>query len=337
MKVLLNPVVVPELGQVILRPGRDLLPLFRQRIVVTSATTDLKDKPSGVLKVEQSLINDNWMPFLTHERVLIAAGGQPGLISWLKQGVGCQWHGEYHHEQLTILEYENGAIRLCWHHDNELRENPDVVQTRVAQNIAEYVVMTARRWFYFPEGHQLTEPEISWWSVLKGVSDLLPEHAIRISLHLPAATVPHGTLRDCDITWERPANEILDEKLERVKPILKLAIDDEPAAGFMLLPKLSRWECEKYTRWVKTQKCCACGAPSDDPHHIIGHGMGGMGTKSHDLFTIPLCRFCHDALHRDINAWEGEYGSQVELLFRFLDWALGIGAIVIYRKGDKNA
>lgn len=336
MKLLLNPVVVPELGQVILRPGRDLLPMFRQRIVVDSATSDLKDKPSGVLKTEQSLISDKWMPFLTHERVLDAAGGKDGLITWLKQGVGCQWSGDYHHEQPTILEYERGAIRLCWHHDNELRENPDRVRVHVAQNIAEYVVMSARRWFYFSDAHQLTQPEISWWAVLKGVSDLLPDHAIRVSLRMPAATIPIGQQRECDIEWERPANEILDEKVAKVKPILELAIDDEPAAGFMLRPKLKRWECEKYTRWVKAQKCCVCGNPADDPHHIIGHGQGGMGTKAHDFFVIPLCRHHHDALHRDMNAWEAENGSQVDLWFRFIDWALGIGAIVIYR-GNKNA
>ncbi|WP_433961879.1 DUF968 domain-containing protein, partial [Escherichia coli] len=51
---------------------------------------------------------------------------------------------------------------------------------------------------------------------------------------------------------------------------------------------------EKYTRWVKTQPCACCGKPADDPHHLIGHGQGGMGTKSHDIFTLPLCREHHN-------------------------------------------
>ncbi|MDK2548025.1 DUF968 domain-containing protein, partial [Escherichia coli] len=37
-----------------------------------------------------------------------------------------------------------------------------------------------------------------------------------------------------------------------------------------------------------------------DPHHLIGHGQGGMGTKAHDLFVLPLCRKHHDELHVDI-------------------------------------
>ncbi|MEQ5350179.1 DUF968 domain-containing protein, partial [Proteus genomosp. 6] len=74
--------------------------------------------------------------------------------------------------------------------------------------------------------------------------------------------------------------------------------------------------------------CCVCGQQADDPHHIIGHGMGGMGTKAHDLFTIPLCRTHHDELHRDPKQWEATYGNQLELLFSFLNRSLGMRALV---------
>lgn len=56
--------------------------------------------------------------------------------------------------------------------------------------------------------------------------------------------------------------------------------------------------------------------------------MGGMGTKAHDLFTIPLCRQHHDELHRDPKLWEANYGNQIELLFSFLNRSLGMGALV---------
>ncbi|HGY9146971.1 TPA: DUF968 domain-containing protein, partial [Escherichia coli] len=55
---------------------------------------------------------------------------------------------------------------------------------------------------------------------------------------------------------------------------------------------------------------------ADDPHHLIGHGQGGMGTKAHDLFVLPLCRKHHDELHADTVAFEEMYGSQLELIFR---------------------
>ncbi|WP_343091111.1 DUF968 domain-containing protein, partial [Escherichia coli] len=60
---------------------------------------------------------------------------------------------------------------------------------------------------------------------------------------------------------------------------------------------------------------------------LIGHGQGGMGTKAHDLFVLPLCRKHHDELHTDTVAFEEKYGSQLELIFRFIDRALAIGVL----------
>ena len=65
--------------------------------------------------------------------------------------------------------------------------------------------------------------------------------------------------------------------------MVSIAVDPESPESFMKRPKRRRWVNEKYTRWVKTQPCACCGKPADDPHHLIGHGQGGMGTKSHDI------------------------------------------------------
>lgn len=113
--------------------------------------------------------------------------------------------------------------------------------------------------------------------------------------------------------------------IEEIKQVLKLHVDPEPPASLMLNPKLQRWTNDKYLQWVKSRPCCVCGATSDDAHHLIGHGQGGMGTKAHDLFTIPLCRVHHGELHKDPNEWEREHGSQLVLLFRFLDRSAALG------------
>lgn len=103
--------------------------------------------------------------------------------------------------------------------------------------------------------------------------------------------------------------------------------DPDCPNAFMLRPKRRRWECEKFTRWVKTQPCECCRRPADDPHHIISHGMGGMATKAHDLFVIPLCRAHHDMVHERTKEFEAKYGSQVDLWFRFIDRALAVGVL----------
>ncbi|EFF7671935.1 DUF968 domain-containing protein, partial [Escherichia coli] len=104
-------------------------------------------------------------------------------------------------------------------------------------------------------------------------------------------------------------------------------VDPESPESFMRRPKRRRWVNEKYTRWVKTQPCACCGKPADDPHHLIGHGQGGMGTKAHDIFTLPLCREHHNELHVDPLAFEEKHGSQVDLIFRFLDHAFATGVL----------
>ncbi len=82
--------------------------------------------------------------------------------------------------------------------------------------------------------------------------------------------------------------------------MVSIAVDPESPAQYLQRQKPRREEMPVYTRWVKTQKCMTCGNQADDPHHIIGHGLGGMGTKADDLFVIPLCRKCHSELHAGV-------------------------------------
>ncbi|KFC07059.1 putative cytoplasmic protein [Trabulsiella guamensis ATCC 49490] len=109
--------------------------------------------------------------------------------------------------------------------------------------------------------------------------------------------------------------------------ILTLKVDTEAPESLMKVPKRRRWVNRHYTDWVKTQPCVVCQRPADDPHHIIGYGLGGTGTKAHDIFVIPLCRTCHNELHADTAAFEQKHGSQRKLLYRFLDRQFGCGVI----------
>lgn len=158
--------------------------------------------------------------------------------------------------------------------------------------------------------------------MLAGVFDLIPEEVARTVTDRPEPKMISGTRKESDMDCQPAVKELIAKQAQKC-----FKVDPEVPGAFVLRPKKTRAEDSKYTRWVKTRPCCGCGARSDDPHHIIGHGQGGMGTKAHDFFTIPLCRKCHDALHEDMTAREAEHGSQVELLFEFPDFSFGIGAI----------
>lgn len=340
MRMLLTPYLQRDLGVVLLRPGRDLLHYFsgRARVLIGDEPEQLKAVPSGMLPaVGQELATDARLAaFFRDERVLAAAGGPAALREWVMRGTACQWTGGdgYHHEHMDALDYGGRTIRLCWHHEHILREQAlPALESIAARNVADFVVYRALMHFQFEDGHQLSLPELCWWAVLHQVTDALPEAVARVSLRWQPAVAPHGTMREADITCERPPAEIINERVERVKPVLAIDVDPEPQAGFMLRPKLTRWICEKYTQWVKSQPCCCgCGRPADDPHHIVDLGLGGTGTKPHDIFTIPLTRECHDELHEDVAAWEAKHGSQLLHLVRTLNRAFGLGAIVTATK-----
>ncbi|WP_196736422.1 DUF968 domain-containing protein [Proteus columbae] len=57
-------------------------------------------------------------------------------------------------------------------------------------------------------------------------------------------------------------------------------------------------------------------------NHIIEHGMGGMGMKAHNLFTIPLCQQHHDEYLFVIPSSNDVFMVLAENLFSLLSKAL---------------
>lgn len=87
-----------------------------------------------------------------------------------------------------------------------------------------------------------------------------------------------------------------------------------------------------YLDWVKGLNCCACAAPADDPHHMWSRGYNAHGSRSPDYFSIPLCRACHDDLHRDVNGWEDRNGQQIEHVALTLLQAIAEGKLTTNRR-----
>ncbi len=158
---------------------------------------------------------------------------------------------------------------------------------------------------------ELSLAELSWWAVCNQVADALPETVLREFIwgyvqrkfvrsitrerHHTGRTDSHQHMKQRTKNIALPLHVHQQQNSTR-KTVVSIAVDPESPESFMRRPKRRRWVNEKYTRWVKTQPCACCGKPADDPHHLIGHGQGGMGTE-HDIFTLPLCREHHDELH----------------------------------------
>ncbi|HAW8360550.1 TPA: DUF968 domain-containing protein, partial [Escherichia coli] len=308
MRVLLRPVLVPELGLVIVKPGRESMPVFHNtRVLVEPEPKSMRNLPSGVVPaVRQPLAEDKTLlPFFSNERVIRAAGGAGALSDWLLRHVkSCQWpHGDYHHSETVIHRYGTGAMVLCWHCDNQLRDQTSESLDQLAQqNLAARMIDVIRHAMNGTQERELSLAELCWWAVCHQVADALPESVLRRSLGLPVEKI-RSVYRESNIVpGEQTAISILKQRTKNIalplhvhqqqpppqeKTLVSIAVDPESPAQYLQRQKPQREEMPVYTRWVKTQKCMTCGNQADDPHHIIGHGLGGMGTKADDLFVIP--------------------------------------------------
>jgi len=103
----------------------------------------------------------------------------------------------------------------------------------------------------------------------------------------------------------------------------------------MMIEKPLREKDQAYLDWVKTLPSVVSGRPADDPHHLIGHGTGGTGTKVSDYFTFPLTRTEHDELHNHgWREWEERHGSQWGFVAATLLRAIREGILV--RNGKRQ-
>jgi hypothetical protein len=94
-----------------------------------------------------------------------------------------------------------------------------------------------------------------------------------------------------------------------------------------MLTKNKAWRSETYLAWVKQQPSCISERPSDDAHHIKGHGFGGT-VKAPDWAVIPLTREEHTYIHNiGATTWERTYGSQLDYVARTLGKAIQEGII----------
>ncbi|MFP1495587.1 DUF968 domain-containing protein [Escherichia coli] len=303
--------------------------------------------PSGAVPaVRQPLAEDkSLLPFFSDERVIRAAGGAGALSDWLLRHVkSCQWpHGDYHHSETVIHRYGTGAMVFCWHCDNQLRDQTSESLGQLAQqNLSAWMIDVIRHAINGTQERELSLAELSWWAVCGSGWTRYRGVSITSFSGVTCRENLLGVPRERHHTGRTDSRRILKQRTKNIalplhvhqqqnppqkKTVVSIAVDPESPESFMRRPKRRRWVNEKYTRSVKTQPCACCRTPADDPHHLIGHGQGGMGTKAHDIFTLPLCREHHNELHADLLAFEENHGSQIDLIFRFLDHAFATGVL----------
>ncbi len=328
--LVLQPFLQPDLGLMMFKPGKTLLSELAKmsqgnRLVVMPLPAELVDVPSG--KLNRPVFPDSSKPltedeclleFFTNPEVAKRLGGD--FHQWLERIPHCQLSdGEYCDKNLTFLDYAFGAVRLCWHHDNQERANMSEKGRNIAKrNLLLWAHAAIVRSLKLPRNHALTYPELGWWSVRNGVYQHLPHSVMNKLL---------GTTRKEDYFTRFEASKATQME-SLVKPVLNLIVDPEPPALFMTRPKEIIWRSEKYIKFVRSLPCVVTGRTEGIvAHHLIGHGEGKMGGKTHDLFTMPLTADEHRRFHDDPKGWEAKNGSQLMHVKNVLKKALEVGAL----------
>ncbi len=151
MRALLHPVIVRELGVVLLKPGKELLSLFGSgRVLIERQPASMSGYQTGrVPDARQPLAeNEQLRTFFLNEDVIRAVGGIRGLDYWLLHygGGKCQnTHGDYHYHEMTVMHHEPGSILLCGYCDNELRDQHiEALAELACRNVIAFVLDSVR-------------------------------------------------------------------------------------------------------------------------------------------------------------------------------------------------
>ena len=165
MRALLTPEIAPRMGIVLFRPGSELMPLFMQgRVLLEPEPERYSSFASGAVPAaSQPLADDPAVrAVFRNEAVIRRAGGVECLESWLLREKGCQWpHSDWHSENMTTMRHAPGAIRLCWHCDNQLRDQfTERLESMATDNCARWVLSVVRRDLGFDDSHVVTMPEL---------------------------------------------------------------------------------------------------------------------------------------------------------------------------------
>ncbi|MDO6707951.1 DUF968 domain-containing protein [Photobacterium sp. 1_MG-2023] len=332
-----------ELGLLMLKPGTKLLESFVEelgsnRVVVMPLPESFVNVPSGKLNQpiqatkSSSLVDDDRLiAFFNHPEVRKRLGN--GFNFWMNQIQHCQLgDGTYCDKNLTITECAGGAVRSCWHHDNEARRSQGKKSEQLAKrNVLLWALSAVASQLGLGIQHALTPAELCWWAVRHEVYPHLPDAFLDDVFKREEAhkRVGLGAKRSTNARYAEPVSDLV-ERL--AKPVKKLEVDAEPPAMFMARPKANTWKSEAYLKFVRSLPCCVTGRKGSDldpvvAHHLIGHGEGKMGGKAHDLFTMPMLASEHQKFHHDPKAWEQQYGSQLEYVKATIKKALDMGAV----------
>ncbi len=252
-------------------------------------------------EVENADINQRLLEVIEQIR---RAGGVECLESWLLREKGCQWpHSDWHSENMTTMRHAPGAIRLCWHCDNQLRDQfTERLESMATDNCARWVLSVVRRDLGFDDSHVVTMPELCWWLIRNDLADALPESAARKALRLPEkeAIVDNGAHFDGDQSGT----------VNGVTPPAVQHLTAEVTADSGEYQVLARWDTPKVVKGVSFLLRLTVAA-DDGSERLVSTARTTETTYRFTQLALGNYRLTV----RAVNAW-GQQGDPASVSFR---------------------
>lgn len=78
-------------------------------------------------------------------------------------------------------------------------------------------------------------------------------------------------------------------------------------------------KCRQHMAKVAELECWVCGIHGVQVHHIRHPAFSGAGQKAGDIFTMAMCKPCHDHFHKiGRKKWEMAHGRQIDIIEKTL-------------------
>ena len=182
-------------------------------------------------KTEGGLSSDDLslVAFFAHDDVQLLIGSTAKYVDTISE---CQLKDEgYCNHNLKTRVTGEGAIRLCWHHDN-MADDSHQAFSIARKNTVRHGLMVVSRQLH-GEVRRITDVDLCWWAVRNDVYSLLPQSVLDRQFKREEGSKRVGVLGNVD-TDARYVFEGQHEQLQRLaKPVLKLVIDDDPPAMYL--------------------------------------------------------------------------------------------------------
>ncbi|MDY0433568.1 DUF968 domain-containing protein [Pasteurella multocida] len=325
--LLLTPYIQNDLNIVFFRLPKTDSSILKNRVLLCPPPAGFENRASGVVDWdgfnEEPKLNklvDQFLCSPTLREKIVKENQLFEFVSGMQQ---CQLSDNiYCHHELTVSKFENGFIKTCWHHDNELRASKideKKVRSVLEENIKKFLIHKIQT--DLRHHREVTVSDCVLFACKNQVP--LLEEVTRYFFKLPDL-IDDG--KESSVGFNKDSGPYISRLRNS---IISLKVDDDPPAQYMRAPKPQYIRSEKWLRWVKSQPCVCCGKQADDPHHLINQGGGIMGSKADDMDCIPLCRIHHNELHQNVKEFERKYGSQVELWHKFFLHSIKIGALEV--------